>query len=180
MMKNTDENNNAGIFKPALNHALIISAALIILSLTLYLTGQLQNQYAGWISAAISLVGIIYAIYNYRNQQLGGFISFGRAVGYGVVVGLIVGIITGLFAFLLYGVISPELVDEARLYAERELYKANPDLDYDQAQVMLKVQYWFISPTGMLVAGIFGGALQGLIFGIIGGIFARRKDNNVL
>ncbi len=180
MMKNMDENNNVGFMKPALNHALIISAALIILSLALYLSGQLQNRYAGWISTAISFVGIIYAIYNYRNQYQGGFISFGRAVGYGVVVGLIVGVITGIFAFLLYGVISPELVDEARLFAEKELYKANPDLDYDQAQMMLKVQYWFISPIGMLVAGIFGGALQGLIFGIIGGIFVRRKDPNQL
>jgi hypothetical protein len=175
-MENSQEPPKSGLFKPALNHALIISAALIILTLALYLTGQLQNKYGGWISFLVTLVGILYAIFNYRNQNLGGFISYGRVVQYALVVGFLVGIISGIFTFLLYGVISPELVEEARLHAEQEIYRTNPNITYEQAEMALKIGSWFTTPVGLLISSIFMNTLLGLIYGVIGGIFAKRND----
>jgi hypothetical protein len=173
-MEYREDFEKAPLMQPAFIHGLIISAVLIILSLLLYFAGLTQNRYAGWTSTAITIAGIIYAIFNYRNQQLGGFISYGRSVGYGVLVGLVIGVITGVFAFLLYGYISPELLDEARLAAERRLYRTNPDLGADEMDFVVRMQERFISPGGMLIASIFGGTFQGLLFGLIGGVFARR------
>ncbi len=175
-MDNQEKKNAGGMLKPAINHALIISAAMILLTLVLYLVGQLQNKYASWISFAVLIAGIVYALINYRNQTLGGYIGYGKTVGYSVLVGLFVGVITGLFSFLLYGFISPELVEEARLSLEQTLYRTNPDIDYEMAQGILKMQYWFVTPTGLLIASIVGGTIQATIIGLIAGIFVQKKD----
>jgi len=177
-MENTESKPQTGMFKPALIHAVMISAVLIIYTLILYLAGQLQNTTLTWISYAIAFAGILYALFSYRNQTLGGYIKYGQAVLYGLVVGLMIGIITGIFTFLLYGVISPELVEEARLLAETEMYRANPNLTSEQADMALRIQYLFVSPVGLLLASVFGGAIQGVIFGIIGGLFVKKKDPN--
>ncbi len=175
-MENSETRKPAGMLKPAINHSLIISAALIILSLIMYLTGNMQNKVGSWISYAIIIGGIIYAVINYRNETLGGYISYGKVVGYSVIVGLFVGIITGAFTFILYGYISPELVEEARLEAERRLYRSNPDIDYEMAQGILKMQYWMVKPYALFMMSILGGAIQGVLIGLIGGIFLKKTD----
>jgi hypothetical protein len=173
-MENPEENKNAPLLQPAIIHGLLISAVLIILSLGLYIAGLTQTRYVGWISTAISVSGIIYAIFNYRNNYLDGYISYARSVGYGVLVGLVIGIVTGIFAYLLYGFLSPELLDEARLAAERQIYRTNPEIADEEVGFILKIQELFISPGGMLISSIIGGSFQGLLFGLIGGIFVRR------
>lgn len=179
-MENTELNKKKGMLKPAINHSLIISAALIILSLILYLTGNMQSKAGSWISYVIIIAGIIYAAINYRNENLGGFISYGRVVGYSVIVGLFTGIITGIFTFILYGYISPDLVEEARLEAERQLYRANPDIDYEMAEGILKMQYWMIKPYALLLMSIVGGAFQGVIIGLIAGIFVKKTNPDAI
>jgi hypothetical protein len=173
-MQYEEEINRSPLMKPAFIHGLIISAILIIISLGFYFAGFTQNRYAGWVSLAITVAGIIYAIYNYRDNYLDGYISYARAVGYGVLVGLAIGIITGIFAFLLYGYISPQLLEEARIEAERRIYRSSPDLGTEERDFVIALQQRFISPTGMLISSIFGSTFQGLLFGLIGGIFARR------
>ncbi len=175
-MENSEVKKNDSMLKPALNHSLLIAAALIIQTLIMYLTGHLQSRAGTWISLAIIIAGVVYALINYRNEFLGGYISYGRVVGYSVVLGLFTGIITGAFALLLYGVISPELVEEGRLELERQLYRSNPDIDYEMAQGILKVQSWFLKPGVMFFVSIFGGAIQSLIVGLIGGIFIKKTD----
>ncbi|TVQ14246.1 MAG: DUF4199 domain-containing protein [Bacteroidetes bacterium] len=175
-MENSEIKNSGGLVKPAINHALIISAALIILTLVMYLTGNIQNRIGSWVSYAILIGGVVYALINYRNETLGGYISYGRVVGYSVVLGLFIGIITGAFTFLLYGFISPELVEEARLEAERRLYRSNPDIDYDMAQGILKMQYWLAKPYVLFMMSILGGAIQGVLIGLIAGIFVKKTD----
>lgn len=177
-MENLDEQNKPGMFKPALNHAMLLGAVMIILTLALYLSGQLLNPAIGWITGIILFAGIIYAIFNYRNQHLGGYITYGHAIGYAVVVGLLVGVISGVFNFILYEFIAPELLDELRLNAEKEIYKAMPDISDAQLEQTMKIQTFFISSWGMLISTTIVGAIQGLISGLIGGIFAKRKDPN--
>ncbi len=179
-MENTELNKQGGMLKPAITHSLIISAALIILSLILYLTGNMQSKAGTWISYIITIGGIIYAVINYRNENLGGFISYGQVVGYSVLVGLFTGIITGIFTFILYGYISPDLVEEARLEAEKQLYRNNPDIEYEMAEGILKMQYRLTEPPALLLMSTLGGALQGVIIGLIAGIFVRKTDPNAL
>jgi hypothetical protein len=171
-----EEKNKPGMLKPALNHAMLLGAVMIILTLALYLSGNILNRHASWLTGIVAFAGIIYAVFNYRNQHLGGFISYGHSVGYGVVVGLLVGLITGVFGFILYEFIAPELIDEIRLTAEKEIYRINPDISDAQVDQVLKMQMLLVSSWGMLFSGILGGAFQGLISGLIGGIFAQRKD----
>jgi hypothetical protein len=177
-METMEAKPSGGMFKSALVHGLMISAVIIIISLIFYIAGDLRNQFAGYLILAVTIAGIIYVTFDYRNKQLGGYISYGGCIGYGVLVGLIIGIATGIFSYLLHAVISPELVEAARLEAERNLYRANPNLTDEQVEMALKMQNWISSPNGILVSSILGGAIQGLLISIIGGIFTRRKDPN--
>jgi hypothetical protein len=172
-MEYQEENTSYPLYKPAFFHALIISAILIIISLGFYIAGLSHNRYAGWISLAVTVAGIFYAVFQYRNLHLGGFISYGRSVGYGALVGLFIGVITGIFAFLLYTYL-PELLEEARLEAERRVYRTSPDLGEQELDMVISLQQRFISPAGMLISSIFGATFQGLLIGLFAGLFARR------
>jgi len=169
-----------GIFKPALNHALMISGALIMYTLILYLTGNMLNQNLSYISFVIAFGGTVYALISHRNQNLGGYISFGQCVGYSLLLGLIIGVITGLFTFILYSYIAPELVEELRTNAEQELLRRSPNMPEDQLDMALNVQSIFMQPWIMALLGLLGGVIQGVIFGLIGGLFVKKSNPNPL
>ncbi|MFW5707929.1 MAG: DUF4199 domain-containing protein [Bacteroidota bacterium] len=178
-MENLEEKKDPGMFKPALNHALLISAVVIVLTLVLYLVGQMQNSIGTWLNIGIVIIGLSWAAVNYRNQLLGGYISYGKALGYMVLVGTLAGVITGIFLFLLYGYISPELVEEARVHLEKNLYQQNPEMSYEEVQMVLGIQYFFVTPAGLLISSIFGGAIQATIIGLIAAIFIKKNKPEV-
>lgn len=179
-MENNDvQNQKPGLAKSSFNSALLISAVLIVLTLVFYLIGHTLETYVSWVSAIVLVAGLIYTLLTYRNENLGGYISYGKSVQFTVVTGLFTGIITGLFAVLLYGLIAPELVEEMKQTLEMDLYRSNPDIDYEVAQTVLRVQFWFVTPLGMLVGSIFGTAFQSLIVGLIAGIFVKKKNPEV-
>ncbi len=180
-MENIDiKPEKQGIFKPALIHALMISGALIIYTLILYLSGQMQNRWLGFFAIVIAFGGTIYALIAHRDQNLGGYVSYGQCVVYALTMGVIIGVVTGAFSFILYQYLAPELIFEMTENAEKEILKSNPNMPEDQLEMALKFTKFFLKPWVMLVSSIFGGVFQGLIFGLIGGIFVKKTIPNPL
>lgn len=179
-MEQSEEKTQGGFLKASLNHGLIISAIMIVITLVLYLIGQLHNTAAGWISFAIMIIALVWAMINYRKENLGGYMTYGQGLGYAVMVGLWVGVFSGIFALLLYGVISPELIAEEKAMAERNVFRQFENMDYEQQLGLIKMQQRFIAPVWKLVFSVLGGAFNGLIVGLIASAFVKKKNPDML
>jgi hypothetical protein len=179
-METTPKPQSEGIFKPAISNASIISVALIILTLIFYLLNQVQSTAEMVIGYVIFLAGLIYSIKIYRDENLGGYISYGQSVGFSLLLGVFTGIITGIFIFVLYSFIAPELLEELRqkaiLETERRMLQVNPNVSDSELDTIINLQLRFLTPGIMFIASVFSMALQGLIMGLIVSIFMKRKN----
>ncbi|MFW6352120.1 MAG: DUF4199 domain-containing protein [Bacteroidota bacterium] len=179
-MENADVNQKPGMFKPALNYAVIVSAVLIVITLLFYLFGNLQSDWASWTGFAVFLAGVVYSVISFRNEKSGGYISYGNVVGFSTLLGLFTGVITGLFAFILYGFIAPDLMDQLRketiTATESLMLQTNPNISNSELDSMIDMQLRFLTPPMMMVRAIFGYLIQGVIIGLIAGIFVKKSN----
>ncbi len=175
MEENETQTSKEGMVRPALMTAFLIAAAIIILNLIYYIAGSITHSSLGWISLALLLGGLIYGVITFRNENLGGYISYGKSLGFSVLTGLFVGVITGIFALILYGIIDPGLIETLKAEAEKTVYQNYHHFDYDQQEAMIKMQQRFISPLILSISSVFVTVIQALLIGLIVSIFLKKK-----
>jgi len=153
---------------------LITGLALIIYTLLLYATNNLlkQNFALSVLNYVILIAGIVIGTRSYRDQSLGGFITYGKALGYGVVVCVFTGIVVGIFTYLLYEVIDPELMEQNMKVIQEEML--NRGMSADQVEAMTEMQARFRTPFMMLIGSIFTYSLLGLIFSLVTSAFLKK------
>ena len=183
-MENTFESQKEGMFKPALNYALIISVVLIIISLIFYLAGSPTSDAIQYIGYVVVIAGLAYAAIMYRNEVLGGYISYGKSLGFIVVTGLIAGVILGVYNFVFLSFIAPEVLEiikeEITERAYETAYQFNPNISDAELDNMVDMQLRFQNPTLLAVFTIIGYTFQALVFGLIISIFVKRKNPDIV
>ncbi len=178
-MENEMNKPKKELFKPALNYSLLISVALIILSLVFYLVGHSTSAVHGWLGFALFVVGLIYAAIMYRNEYNGGYIKYGSSLGFLTIVGLITGVIVGVYSFILYSIIAPDLMEQIRQdtieTAINMMYQLNPNYSDAELDALIDLQLRFQTPFFKAISGIVGYTFQGFLFGLIISIFVKRN-----
>jgi hypothetical protein len=97
------------VWKANLTNGLILGLAGIVYTLGLYFLDQTFNKSLGYLFFLITIVILYFLIKSYRNTFLFGYITYGQAVGAGVVIFLYYSVISGIFTYLLYTVIDTGL-----------------------------------------------------------------------
>jgi len=162
-------------FAAAFSPGIIISAALILYSLVLFLLDVAYDSKLTYVSYLILAIGLYWAITSYRNKQEGGFISYGGAFSSGFYVGLVISVITAIFTYIYVQYINPGIIDDIILKAEEEMLTNTPDMSDEQVEQALSYVEKFTSPAIMAVFGFFGNLLASTIFSLIIAIFAKRE-----
>lgn len=133
--------------------------------------------------ALILVVGLGYVIYagiNYRNE-IGGYMSFGKAFQHGFLVLAVSGLITTVFNLLLYFVIDPELPDKLvnAIIANTEEMMAGFGAPQDRIDTQIEQMRGEL-PNQFTVGGLCLGYLKGLIFyaiiALITSLFVRKNE----
>jgi len=155
---------------------LITGLALIIYTLLLYATNNLlkQNFLLGILNYIILITGIVVGTRSFRDQSLGGYISYGKALGYGVLTCVFTGVVFGIFNYLLYEVIDPGLMEQSMKIIQEEML--NRGMSADQVEAMTQMQSRFRTPFMMLIGSIFSYSLLGLIFSLITSAFLKKDQ----
>ena len=178
METNTPNSSAAGgentFLRSTMTMGLITGLAVVIYTLLLYVTDNLvsTNTFLGLINWLILIAGIVMGTRSYRDQSLGGFITYGKALGYGVVLCVFAGIVTGLFTYLLYEVIDPGLMEKSIRVIQEEML--NSGMPADQVESMTQIQQKFRTPFMMLISSVFTYSLLGLIFSLITSAFLKK------
>lgn len=149
---------------------------LVVLSLVTYLLGVIKPPF--WVSLinyAIMIGVIVWGTKKYRDEVLGGAITYGNALGFGVMISLFAGIIVAVFTFIQMTVIDPEYVTKLLAIVEEEL--ASKGMADDQIEMAIEMQKKFMTPAFITVTAIFGMVLTGFIFSLITSIFLKKEKS---
>jgi hypothetical protein len=165
-------------WKSSLTYGLFLGIALVLISVIYYATGNTFAKSAAWIGWGVTIGGIIIAQLQFRNL-LGGVMSYGQALGVGILTMLFASVITGFFTYLLYAVIDPSLQDQARLAMEEQMVTRR-NLSEEQLDAAMAMASRFDDPAVMFVMNIVGGAFAGLIISLLTSIFTQKKSEEFI
>ncbi|MFO7939470.1 MAG: DUF4199 domain-containing protein [Bacteroidales bacterium] len=166
---------STAVFPNALNGGLYIGLALIIFSLITWAAGIHQNKYVNYLTFIILGVILFFTIKSYRDQVLGGAITYGRVLGYGVLASLTTGVILAIYTYLFFTVIDPDAINQMRIAQEEAMFEQG--LSAEQVEMSMEIAKRFSSPLFMSFGNIFGMTFLGFIFSLIEGIFLKREGN---
>ena len=167
------EEKPVSLWKSSLTYGLYLGIAMILVSVIYYATGNTFAKSAQWVSYVIMIAGVILAQLSYR-KSLGGVMTYGQALGVGVLTMVFASVISGFYTYLLYGVIDPSLQDQLRLSIEEQMVKKG-NVPEEQIDMAVEMAAKFQKPAIMFVMAIFLGAFVGLIISLITSIFTRKK-----
>lgn len=167
------EDSNRLLLKSTMNNGAILGLALIIFTLLLWMLDATTNRNLSFISYGIIIAGLYLAIKSFRDQEQGGYITYGRALGAGTLTSVFAGIITSFFTFLLYTLIDPGLIDKTYLIMEQAYYDAG--MSDNQIEAAMSIAKRFTNPVMMMVLGFLGSVLMGFIFSLILSIFLKKE-----
>ena len=170
------EPKNNPMLKSAMNSGLILGIALVVYSLIIYIVGVIKPPFwVGIINYLLIIGGIIYGTKKFRDDDLGGEISYSKALGFGVLICVFASIISGIYTILLTTVIDPEYMTKLISAIEEEYVKAG--LSEDQIETTMKIVGKMQSPLFMAISTIIGFAFMGTIFSLVTSAFLKKEKS---
>jgi hypothetical protein len=168
------ENQKVSVWKANLNWGLILGLALVIYSAILYFSDNMFNKSLSYFSYLIIVIGLFLGIKAYRDNFLGGYITYGQTIGAGIIISLYASIISAVFTILLYKFIDPDLSQKLFAFTEQQMLdKGTPE---DQVEMAMKITEKFLNPYFMAGFAILGSVVVGLIISLIEGIFLKKEN----
>jgi len=166
---------NVNVWKANLVNGLILGLIGIVYSLVMYFLDLTFEQWQGWIWAALQIVILFFLVKTYRDNYRHGVITFGQALGAGVVICLYNAVISAIFIYLLYTVIDTNLMDKQLAYTEGLLLERG--LPEEAVEMSMKIQKKIMVPEVMAPISILGSMFYGLIMSLIVAAFVRKEGN---
>ncbi|MEP7170611.1 MAG: DUF4199 domain-containing protein, partial [Bacteroidota bacterium] len=96
--------------KPFLKYGLITAVIGILISMITFLLGLDKTdtgEYINYLNIIVMIIAIVLAVKEKRDQELGGFIEFGKAFGVAAMTILIASAITSVYTYFYMALINP-------------------------------------------------------------------------
>ncbi|MDD5571030.1 MAG: DUF4199 domain-containing protein [Bacteroidales bacterium] len=173
-----EENKNT-LLKSTMTYGAIMGLALVVASLIMYLTNQINNTtLSNTLTFLIIVAGIVIASKIYRDNYLKGYITYGQSLGCGVLTGLFASIILAFYTFILYKFIDPTLMDQIMNIAREKILESRPDISDEQLEAALSMSRKFTSPPMMFIMTIIGTTMWAFVISLLVSIFIKKKDDS--
>lgn len=157
------EEKKVNIMKSAMTYGLMLALALIAIHLVQYLMDVYKPPaWVNLLTYAVIVGGIVYGTIRFRDDELGGYISYGKALGFGVLLSLFASIVYGFYNYLLTAVIDPSYMEGVYRMLEETYLELG--MDYDQVETMMETVKRFQTPLMMVFSSVLGFTLYGNYF----------------
>ena len=166
------------VWKSNLTNGLILRLIGIVYYLIMYFFDLTLNQVQGYVFLVITIVVLFFLVKSYRDNYLHGQMTYGQAVGAGMVIFLYYSIISAVFIYILYAVIDPGLIDKQLAMAEEMMLKRG--LPQEAMDTAMKVQQKMVKPGIIAPLSILQNMFYGLIISLIIGIFVKKQGNPLI
>jgi hypothetical protein len=107
-----------------------------------------------------------------------GNITYGQALGAGVVIFLYYSVIMAVFTYILYAVIDTGLVSKQLAFTEEMMMKKG--VPQAQIDAGMAIQVKIMKPAIMAPISIMGSMLWGVLISLVIGIFVRKEGNPLI
>ena len=170
---------NVSARQTGIRWGLILGLISSVVSLIMYFTGIMESGKSTWISTLASIIPIVVCIYyaqvQHRDNELGGYMSLGRAVTVALWVGLIAGLIAVAFILFFFNFVMKDFGD---VIINRAVEQAEAQgQDADKVRSSMEMMKWFFTPAGISMFAFFGTLFYALLGGLIIGLFTKRESN---
>ncbi len=167
-----EETKKSSLTSSAFTYGLITAVGMILLTLVMYVFNLMTVQWISYLAYAIILAGIIWGTLKFRDEESGGFISYGKALGFGTLLSLFAALISGIFVFVFYQYIAPDAMEQLKAVAAENVLEANPDITDQQLDMILR----FTSPLLISISSFFSTTFLGFVFSLVTSAFIKRND----
>ncbi len=166
------------IWKANMTNGLILGLAGVVFSLVLYFLDLTLNKSVGYLIFPIQLILLYFLLKGYRDNFLHGQITYGQAVGAGVVIFVYYSIIIAIYTYLLFTVIDPGLVKKSLAIAEEAMSKRG--LPQEQIDAGMAFTAKLMKPVVFVISGFFGSMFFGVIWTLIVSVFVKKEGNPLI
>jgi len=161
------------MYKSAMTSGLILGIALVVFSLIIYIMGVVKPPFwVGIIQYLIIIGGIVYGTIKFRDDDLGGEISYSKALGFGILICVFASVISGIYTVILMTVIDPDFINKMMSAIEEEYVKMG--MSEDQIEASMKIVGKMQSPVIMAISQVIGFAFMGTIFSLVTSAFLKK------
>jgi prepilin signal peptidase PulO-like enzyme (type II secretory pathway) len=165
--------NTPSAFKISLGYGVMLSLALIVFGLIIFLVDFEQPIVIIILSLAILIAGIVFAQINYRKKYLGDFMEYGQAFKIGFLTVLVMAIIYGIYSYIFAKYIDPGAIEEQMAKQEQMMVEqGNSEMEIEQG---MKIASMFATPAMAAVVSILSNLFFGAIFSLIAAIFTKKE-----
>jgi hypothetical protein len=166
---------NVNVWKVNLVNGLILGLIGIVYSLVIYFFDFTFNKWQAWLWYLVQIVILFFLVKSYRDNYRHGFITYGQALGAGMIICLYYAIIAAIFTYLLFKVIDTNLMDKQLAYTEGLLQERG--LPEDAIEMSMKIQKKIMIPEVIAPLSILGSMFYGLLMSLIVAAFVRKEGN---
>lgn len=162
--------------KVAMLYGVYYGLATVVITLVFYLIGAEMQSTLPTVLNYLAMVACMYfGVKSYRDQDLGGAISYSRSVLTSIMITVFGAVIITSFTIILYTLIDPSLPGKMQATIQQQLIEQGlPDEQVEEALSRMQMMF---SPVGLFVTGVLGAAMIGFIISLIVSIFTRKEAN---
>ncbi len=171
-MENTEQPKKTSFAAASFTYGLLTAIGLILITFLTYLFNLTEVTWISYLSFIVLIAGIILGTIKFRDDDLGGFISYGRALGLGTLISTFAALISGIFIYIFYSFIAPDAFEQIRILAEQRMIEANPDITDQQLDFALRMT----TPLMGLISTLFSFTFIGFVFSLATSAFLKKKD----
>jgi len=182
------EQNSSTIWKSSLIYGLYLALISILISVIIW-AGDLMQSFGIWGSAIIGLISIVITFVLlivftklYRNKVLGGFISYGHAFKFGVLVVVFATIISSLYNLLFHTVIDPGYTENLMAVMQQKTISYMEQVGAPESQIDKTVEKFSDIPTvwETIKQGLLIGVISGVILSLISAAIVKKKEEPII
>jgi hypothetical protein len=167
------EEKSVSVWKTTLMPAVYLGIVSILVSVVFYVTGNSFSNWASYATYPVVIAGIVFGQITHK-KELGGTLTYGQALGSGIVTLIYASLITAVYSYVLYKVIDPTLVDQMRIFLEQKMLQQG-NIPESQLDSMINILMKIYTPPISIITAIFSGAITGFIISLITGIFVKKN-----
>jgi hypothetical protein len=163
--------------KVAMNYGAMYGLSAAGLYLLFYFAGaDVQAKSPQYIGYLFLILFLYMGIKSYRDQDLDGYISYGKSLGTGILIGLFGGIITGFSTVLMFTVIDPALAGKIMEKVQEQMTEKGT-MSEEQVEMAMSYTRKFMSPVYLFIFSILSSAFIAFLFSLIISIFTRKEQS---
>ncbi len=169
------ENNNPNLLKSTMTYGAILGISMVLYNIILYVADLTLNKPLSYISYVLIIGGIYLAIKSFRDQSEQKAITYGKALGVGVLTVLFSSVFVALYTYALYQFIDPSLIQKM-LDMSREQLTTNGMSD-DQVEAAINMSSKIMTPGLISIMVIPMSVFMGTIFSLVIAAFLKKEPS---